>query len=75
MGCCISGNAVNDLFSCFTCLDVAFSEGKRDNLLRSVYSISTLVGSQIASVRAAILQLSWKVCCADYSNAEAGAGG
>ena len=28
MGCCISNNAVNDLFSCLTCLDVAFSEGK-----------------------------------------------
>ena len=28
MGYCIGDNAVNDLLSCFTCLDVAFSKGK-----------------------------------------------
>ena len=71
MGCCISGNAVNDLFSCFTCLSVAFSEGKRDNLLRSVYQGSTLVGSQIVACRAASVQFSLGGggggggCCAD----------
>lgn len=28
MGCCIGDNVVNDLFFCFICLDVVFSEGK-----------------------------------------------
>ena len=28
MGCCISDDAVNDMLSCLTCLEVTFGEGK-----------------------------------------------
>ena len=54
MGCCISDDAVNDLLSHLTCLDIIFGEGGgggalfvRGNLLYSVYRDSTLAFSQL----------------------------